>query len=385
MLHEFLAANRAELIDRCKAKVLLRPARGLSASSLHGIPQFLDQLIETLRTERVPDSARSARVSGVSGGANSGKSEIGAAAALHGRELLLGGFTIDEVVHDYGDLCQAVTELAHEAHLVIEVDEFHTLNRCLDNAIADAVKEYAYGRQVLFDEAETILNERQGNFVHELRNLVNSATLAFRVIRSGRVGAGGATGQALGRSLEGLAGLIERSIIDVRSKAALPLRNRLLSVSELIRDAARLGSLEADARECKFVIGDVDPTLAIDVDRDLLFGALLNLLTNAFKFTYHGTEVTLSAYAAAERVRIDVSDHCGGIPEGSQKVMFLPFVQGSGDRSGLGLGLAISRKGVEVNKGILTFRSVPGEGCTFTIDLPRHLLPSAATTSPVEM
>jgi len=55
--------------------------------------------------------------------------------------------------------------------------------------------------------------------------------------------------------------------------------------------------------------------------------------------------------------------------------MFLPFTQCGEDRSGLGLGLAICRRSVEANHGILGVRDVPGVGCVFTIDLPRHSLP----------
>ena len=54
-------------------------------------------------------------------------------AVRHGNELLLKGFTVDQVVHDYGDLCQAVTELAIELDTPITNKEFHSLNRCLDS------------------------------------------------------------------------------------------------------------------------------------------------------------------------------------------------------------------------------------------------------------
>jgi len=117
----------------------------------------------------------------------------------------------------------------------------------------------------------------------------------------------------------------------------------------------------------------VDPTLAVDVDTVLLSGALMNLLGNAFKFTCHGTTVCLDAYATADRILISVSDHCGGIPAQAVDTMFLPFAQGGADRSGLGLGLSISRKYTEACHGTLTCRNMPGEGCVFTIDLPRHL------------
>ena len=58
-------------------------------------------------------------------------SEIGVPAARHGKELLALGFTVDEVVHDYGDLRQAITGLALERDAPFLVDEFRTLNRCL--------------------------------------------------------------------------------------------------------------------------------------------------------------------------------------------------------------------------------------------------------------
>ncbi len=67
--------------------------------------------------------------------------EIGRAAAKHGHELLQHGFTVNQVVHDYDDLCQAVTELAIEKNAPVSPGEFKTLNRCLDQAIADAVSE----------------------------------------------------------------------------------------------------------------------------------------------------------------------------------------------------------------------------------------------------
>jgi signal transduction histidine kinase len=58
--------------------------------------------------------------------------------------------------------------------------------------------------------------------------------------------------------------------------------------------------------------------------------------------------------------------------------MFLPFTQGDADKSGVGLGLSICRRCVEANNGILSVRDLPGSGCVFTIDLPRHTLPQLA-------
>ena len=375
MLHEFLTSNRADLIERCRLKVARRSAPRVTEAELtHGIPLFLDQLIKTLRVEQTTDPMRSREISGPAGG-GAALSEMGVAAALHGRELMQQGFTVDQVVHDYGDLCQAITDLAFEVKARIEIDEFRTLNRCLDNGIADAVTEYSYQRSsVVANDGVQALSERLGSLAHELRNLIHTATLAFAAIKAGSVGVTGPTGAVLERSLIGLRTLVDRSVADVRVAAGLPPRHELVSLADFIDQIGISALLEARARGCKFTVSVVDERLAVDVDRDMLLSAVGNLLQNAFKFTEHGTEVSVHAYAVGDRILIDVEDHCGGLPPGSADQMFLPFEQSGKDRSGLGLGLAICRRSIEVNSGIVRVRDVPGSGCVFTIELPRYVL-----------
>jgi signal transduction histidine kinase len=376
VLHEFLTINRADLIERCRLKVTKRFAPKVTDAELtHGIPAFLDQLIKTLQVEQTSEPLRSRKVSGPAGGGPVA-SEIGVTAALHGRELSLQGFTVEQVVHDYGDLCQAITDLAFERSAPIEIDEFRTLNRCLDNGIADAVTEYAFQRSSLAENTGVkAFNERLGILAHELRNHLHIATLAVTAIKAGDVGLTGATGAVLDRSLIGMRNLIDRSLADVRVAAGLPPRHRLVSLADFVADVNISASLEAQSRGCTFTVADVDSELALDVDRETLFSAVGNLLQNAFKFTQRHTEVSLSAYAVADRIRIEIKDHCGGLPNGAADNVFLPFNQSGEDRSGLGLGLSICRRSVEANTGVLTVRDIPGSGCVFTIDLPRHILP----------
>jgi signal transduction histidine kinase len=376
MLHEFLTSHRADLIERCRLKVARRSAPRVTEAELaHGIPLFLDQLIKTLEVEQTSDPMSSRKVSGPAGGGPHVLSEMGATAALHGHELMQQGFSVDQVVHDYGDLCQAITDLAFELKAPIEIDEFRTLNRCLDNGIADAVTEYSYQRSsVVANYGVQALSERLGFLAHELRNLTHTATLAFSAIKTGNLGVSGPTGTALERALIGLRTLVDRSVADVRVAAGLPPRHELISLAEFMDQIGVSALLEARARECEFTVSVVDERLAVDVDRDMLLSAVGNLLQNAFKFTGRGTEVSVHAYAVADRILIDVEDHCGGLPPGSADRMFLAFKQGDKDRSGLGLGLAICRRSVEANNGIVRVRDVPGSGCVFTIDLPRRAL-----------
>ena len=199
MLDTFVADYREEIIRRCQAKVAMRAIPRPTPSELaHGVPRFLDQLVDALRHQL------------------GSQTDIHDSATLHGRELHLQGFTVSQVVHDYGDVCQAITDLALELQAPIPVDDFRTLNRCLDDAIASAVTEFGRGNQALCDAESDRDDERFGFLAHEIRNLVGTATVAFEVLRIGTVGVGGSTGDVLRRSLAALRDLVTRSVAEVR-------------------------------------------------------------------------------------------------------------------------------------------------------------------------
>jgi signal transduction histidine kinase len=375
-MHAFLLNNRDELIARCKEKVAQRPRRAATADQLaNGVPLFLDQLTRTLEAELQGDLGKSLRISGASGGNATALSEIGVSAAAHGKRLLELGFTVDQVVHDYGDLCQAITDLAVERDAPFSVDQFRTLNRCLDNAIADAVTEFSVQRDATVARRQSAEeHERLGVLVHELRNHLHTAELAFRALESGTLSVGGSTGSVLKRSLASLSTLLGQALAEVRLAAGTPVHTEVFSLAMFVDDARNAASLYAEASGCAFAVPEVDPLIGVAGNRELLLAALVNLLQNAFKFTRSHTEVTLSAYADNDRVLIDVKDHCGGLPAGAQGMMFKPFKQAGSNRNGLGLGLSIAKKSVEASGGALRVRDVPGTGCVFTIDLPRQTL-----------
>ena len=377
MLHIFLSNNQAALESRCLMKVAQRSESDANrAISQYGIPMFLAQLIRTLEIEKTSRPINSLLVSGPAGG-QSENSELGKSATKHGRELSDHGYTIEQVVHDYGDLCQAITDLAFDLGEPIEVDEFRTLNRCLDNAIADAVNEFSRQRRIINDDkVEQAMNQRLGSLVHELRIHNNAAKYAVRAIKSGQVGFSGATGYILERSLDGIERILSRSFAEVRLAAGLPANHELIVISDFIADVKTSFAFEALSRKCNFSAVVVGIGLAVEADRDLLFSALGNLLQNAFKFTHHGSKVTLTAYAEAGNVLIDIQDHCGGLGIGNKEDLFLPFRRMGDEKSGLGLGLAITRRSVEANNGVLSVRDIPGSGCVFTITLPLCALPA---------
>ena len=374
MLHEFLSANRDELIGRCREKVASRPVPPPTELELrHGIPLFLDQLTEALRENAVPrlhEAVHGVRAV-VAVRKRVGAADIDSTAGAHGNELLLKGYTVDQVVHDYGDLCQAVTELALEQNAPITTEEFGTLNQCLDNAIADAVTAFERQRDEFMAEANTeAMNLRLGFLAHELRNLTTNAILAVAAMKRGNVGVAGATGAMLDRTLIRLRDLIDRALVEVRLTAGSPQRRERIAVSKFIDEVSVVAAMEAQAEGIEFTVVPTGEELAVDADPQILSGALANLLQNAFKFTKPHGRVKLKAYAAAGRILIEVEDQCGGLVVGNTGEMFRPFEQLSAERAGLGLGLAISRRGVEANGGTLRVRDLPGVGCVFTVDLP---------------
>jgi len=210
MLHEFLTTNRQLLISRCREKVAKRfEPREVKATLDHGVPLFLQQLVETLREEQNTDVRADSEPAPA-------PTEIGRTAALHGAELLRQGFSVDQVVHDYGDVCQCVTALAVEQDVPISTDEFRTLNRCLDNAIADAVASFGSARQTSIEGQAETLQQRLVVFAAEHRRIIDIAIKSLVAIQTGNIGTSGPTGKLLAHALEELHSLTDRTLPEIR-------------------------------------------------------------------------------------------------------------------------------------------------------------------------
>jgi signal transduction histidine kinase len=361
VLHEFLTSNRDAIIARTRAWVAMRRNPKPSEVELrNGIPVFLEQLGEALRRADESKAIDHAHIS--------------RSAGQHGRDLLRMGLNIGQVVHDYGDVCQAITELAVQQQAPISAEEFRTLNLCLDDAIAEAVTEYSRQRDDSIAEQGT---ERLGVLAHELRNLLTTAMLSFESIKSGRVAAGGSTGMVHSRSLMALRDLIDRSLADVRLDAGVK-RLQLIPVADFIAEIEIGADLQAQARGLHFESSAVELGLTIEGDRQILAAAVANLLQNAFKFTRKQGHVGLTTRATVDRVLFEVADECGGLPPGKSEELFRPFEQRGTDRTGVGLGLTICLKAALASSGTIHVRDIPGTGCVFTLDLPRRWQPAPA-------
>jgi hypothetical protein len=176
-LAEFIATRREELVRRCRAKLAERSDPPPASEVVpKGIPRFLDDLVGELSD--VPSKTREMRES----------------AAIHGKDLYLEGFTVGQVVQEYGSVCQSITDMAVESGALISAEDFRILNKCLDNSIANAVSEYS--RQQGYAVTDHALARDMA-----LRNLVQTASSALAALQTGAVGLSGATGRLLDRTL----------------------------------------------------------------------------------------------------------------------------------------------------------------------------------------
>jgi signal transduction histidine kinase len=280
MLHRFLTDNREAILTRARSRVRERSApRPTDAELALAIPLFLDELIETL------------------GGADRSEN-LHRDATRHGGHRQELGFTVAQVVHDYGDICQAVTQLLVERDVPINTVEFGTLNLVLDNAIAHAVTEHTRSREHSISLEES---QRLGFLAHELRDHLHTASVAFDVLKTGTVAIGGSTGAVLERSLSALHGLINRSLTQVRLDAGIEHREQI-EISTFLEQVEAAGVVVAKHRGMSLSVERGEAGVLIDGDRQLLGSAVSNLLHNAFKYSRPGGHVRLRASATGTRV-----------------------------------------------------------------------------------
>lgn len=353
-LAQFVEEHAEELVSRCRARVAMRFAPTPTDGELeHGVPRLLQELSRALRVgagQWMHATTDPARRSG----------------AVYGP-----GATPLQVVHDYGAACQAIAELAAEYAVEVPPEEFRALQDVLDAAIAQALVTYSAERDAAFDRAARAATERLGTLAHEIRNHLNTATLAYDALSCGAVRVGGRTSASLGRSLVGIRDLVSNALAEVRLGVASGAA-QAVSVREFLAELEIGATLDARSRGVRLAIAAGGDDVFVTADPQILTSVVSNLLQNALKFTPPPGRVTVRAVATAERVRIEVEDECGGLPSGPTDRLFAAFEQQGADRTGVGLGLTIARRGAAALGGGIVASDLPGRGCVFALDLPRR-------------
>lgn len=222
---------------------------------------------------------------------------------------------------------------------------------------------------------------------HDLRTPLTSILGYADLLRRGTCGDLTQEQQAAIGEITGASNVLMTMIGDILDFAQLDSGHvEVAATHVLVRDAiARAEALVSVAfrdASLTFAIDNCGEEVAVMADAGKLQQILLNLLTNAMKFTPPGGVVSLRCETAADRVRLVVRDTGIGVADDDLQRIFSPFVQvaatvenrgtaaAPAPAQGLGLGLAISRDLARAMGGDVTATSTPGEGSVFTVELP---------------
>jgi signal transduction histidine kinase len=352
MLFEFLQENKKKiLVLATKDSLVMSGARPSSSQLEAGLPIFFDRLLNLLKAEELHHA------------------ELAKSTGQLGLEILQLGFTLSHVVHVYGSLRQSITGLASNDEYRLRPSDLRDLNHCLDLAIASAVTEYKSISDLQKNEKEI---RRCGFCAHELRNALGAATMSFQMIKSGSVGITGSIGQILEKNLLLMENLIGRSLTEVKlGQSEVKIQPERISLLLLVDQILLTATIEANARDQHFVL-QIAPTLFVEADRQFLNSALSNLIQNAIKYSHKGTKIEIRGSVVGENILIEIEDECGGLAPNAEVNLFKPFEQQNKNRQGLGLGLNIARKAIELHSGTLEVRNLPNKGCVFSITLPKN-------------
>jgi signal transduction histidine kinase len=313
---------------------------------------FFDELLRALRRDSgVPDSYSSLP----------GKSEV---AARLGAYQQRAGIEVGKVTAVFAAISQALAKTGALYELRLTAEEYDSLNGCLDAGIATSIESYWHRDGAQARERHAA---RYGFVAHELRNALSNASMAFKLVRAGKLDIEGRTGAILARNLARMNALIVHWLTSLQVDAGSTPTLEPVHLASVLRD------VEASAlpdRSIAMVL-ELDEMLFVEGDEMLLHSALSNLVHNAIKFSAPGSKVCLSARAVDGRAAIEVADQCGGIGERKLADLCRPYEkQQDGNPGGLGLGLAISKRAVESLGGEITLIDKPGDGCCFCLWFP---------------
>jgi signal transduction histidine kinase len=382
MLFDFLETHRAEILSMTEKKA--QDLAGLRPSSellKNGLPLFFDQLKQILILEETANKHAEPKTSELVKAAaendeqamtravgRPNEAELARTAGVHGAELMRLGYTLSYAVHAYGSMCQSITELATKEKMNITAKEFHDLNRCLDVAIAGAVTEFQRHKN---SETENREVQHLGFLAHELRNSLMTVNFSISMIKKGTVGFAGNTGRILKDGLDRMQTLIDQSMAEVRLRVDPKPHPETVSLIQIVNQILMSAEMDAKTRGQILAI-EVDPKLTLEIDHQFLYSALSNLVQNALKYSRVGGKIQVRSHERGDQIIIEVEDECGGLTD--EKVnLFKPFEQQNENKKGLGLGLTIAQKAIQLNNGKLEVQNLPKKGCIFRISVPKHI------------
>ena len=367
MLDELITAHRADIVARCKSRnTRWAESPHLESELSYGIPLFLDQLVDALATGSHPTLTQSS--------------------TRHAEALWRRNFTIAEVVRDYGSVCQVITEIAMEVDFSVATAEFRILNRCLDEAIAEAVTEFTrlqddVGRERLGQLASdrmASVGMLAAGIVHEINNPLTAiiANLALAADHADQ-GVDSLSLKSLREELQDSIAAAERIRQIVRNvrvfSACNVFERQVIDIEPVLESSLRISSNEV--RHRARLVRDYAPMLSpVDADESQLGQVFLNLLVNAAQSIEEGhardNEIAVTTRMEAGQVIVEIRDSGVGISADAVPKLFTPFFTTKESAVGTGLGLSICHRIISDMHGTITVSSTVGGGSTFRVSLP---------------
>ncbi|MBI4233389.1 MAG: GAF domain-containing protein [Chloroflexi bacterium] len=230
------------------------------------------------------------------------------------------------------------------------------------------------------EELDRLKTEFLGMVAHQLKTPITSIKAAvglFGELEGGGVGTHrGRLLASVARGTEALEKLVNDLLNFARVRSArLQLDMQPVDLGELLRDAAALVAPAVQARGQTLELEVAHPSPVVQADHRRLEQVLVNLLTNAYRYSRAGGHITLRLVQQDAQMVVEVEDSCGGIPQEDLPLIFQPYYHARGlhptaSPSGTGLGLAIAKSLVEMHGGTIQVQSKAGEGCRFSVSLP---------------
>ncbi|MBS1954555.1 MAG: PAS domain S-box protein [Cyanobacteria bacterium SZAS-4] len=263
---------------------------------------------------------------------------------------------------------------------------------CSDQTLKDFLWKinWSYENQSFYCVAHDISERRAADrmkqrFIaivsHDLGTPLSSISATLSVLLAGVGTLSDAARKVLQKaeaSLERLMDLI-RDLLDLEKLEAGKVVLDMGAVSSLDVCSAACDSIEFLARSLSVNIVRNNIDTVVRGDERRLIRVLINLVSNAIKFSPRGSTVTVSVHDLGSATEISVTDQGPGIPERDRELIFEKFRQSSSQSNvkGTGLGLAIAKLIVEGHNGLIGVKSVLGEGSTFYIRIPNFDLGEA--------
>jgi two-component system, OmpR family, phosphate regulon sensor histidine kinase PhoR len=214
---------------------------------------------------------------------------------------------------------------------------------------------------------------------HEIQSPLNTVMMQIQVIVDGLAGELTEKQQSIlsrvQQKLNNLA-LMTGELLDLAriESGLISLERESVDMLAVIRDQVAFHQPRAEAQSVQIEIDSPETLPPVLANRRNMEGVLLNLITNAIKYSPDGGRVTVSAFKEDDYLCIRVKDSGIGLSPEDMKLIFQQFYRVKNEKTrqinGTGLGLAIVKRIIESHEGRITVESRPGEGSTFTVLLP---------------